>query len=499
MTKQYRPWNTEQSYLLPPSPREWLPENHLAFFLMDIVRQLDLSGIEDAIHAKDPRGERPYSPHMMTALLLYAYCVGVFSSRKIERGTYEDVAMRVIAGDSHPHFTTINGFRLDHRKALADLFLQVLRLCRRAGLGRMGHVSLDGSKVQANASKHKAMSYERMKEEERRLQEEIEALLRRAELADATEDSEYGPDMRGDELPAELQFRETRLARIKQLKKALEDEAAEARAATLRENAAGLREKVEQLGISPKARKEAATRAEAAKKRADELAPRDDDDDDDDDSGNAALTQLSLHRVPATPAGKPKPKAQRNMTDGDSRIMIRNAAFVQAYNVQAAVSEDQIIVAHGVTNDGTDAKQLAPMLERVRENCGELPEKFTADTGYLSEENVAYCRASGVDAYIALRKKDREDRRLPRTSAEHMRFMMAVKLASDAGKEIYERRKVIVEPVFGQTKAGGMNFRRFSLRGLLKVACEWGIVATCHNLLKLFRAGERAKLTAVSV
>ena len=186
------------------------------------------------------------------------------------------------------------------------------------------------------------------------------------------------------------------------------------------------------------------------------------------------------------------------MTDGDSRIMIRNAVFLQAYNVQAAVSEDQIIVAHGVTNDGTDAKQLAPMLERVRENCGELPGKLSADTGYLSEENVAYCEANGVDAYIALRRKDREDRKMPQTSAEHMRFMMAVKLATDAGKEIYERRKVIVEPVFGQTKAGSMGFRRFSLRGLLKVACEWGIVATCHNLLKLFRAGERATLAAAS-
>lgn len=493
MSKQYRPWTPEQAYLLPPSPREWLPENHLAFFLMDVVRQLDLSAIEAVIHKKDPRGERPYSPRMMTALLLYAYCVGVFSSRKIERATYEDVAMRVIAGESHPHFTTINGFRLEHRKALADLFLQVLRLCRRAGLGKMGHVSLDGSKVQANASKHKAMSYGRMKEEEKRLEEEIEALLRRAELADASEDSEYGPEMRGDELPAELQFRETRLARIKELMTGLEGEAAEARAATLHENVTKLREKVEQIGISPKERKAAATLAAAAEKQADELAP---DDDDDDGPGSGATTQLSLHRVPATPAGKPKPKAQRNMTDGDSRIMIRNGVFMQAYNVQAAVSEDQIIVAHGVTNDGTDAKQLVPMLERVRENSAELPKKFTADTGYLSEENVAYCEANGVDAYIALRKKDREDCKMPRTSAEHMRFMMAVKLATDAGKEIYERRKVIVEPVFGQTKAGGMNFRRFSLRGLLKVACEWGIVATCHNLLKLFRAGERAKLAA---
>jgi transposase len=481
VTKQYRPWAPEQAYLLPPSPREWLPENHLAFFLMDVVRQLDLSAIEAAIHKKDPRGERPYSPQMMTALLLYAYCVGVFSSRRMERATYEDVAMRVIVGESHPHFTTINGFRLEHRKALADLFLQVLRLCRRAGL----------AKVQANASKHKAMSYDRMKEEEKRLAAEIEALLRRAELADASEDAEYGSDMRGDELPAELLHRETRLARIRELKKELESEAADARAATLRENAAGLREKVEQIGTSSKARKEAAARASSAEKQADELSPREDDDEP--PGGAGASTELSLHRVPATPAGKPKDHAQRNMTDADSRIMVRNGVFMQAYNVQLAVSEDQIIVAHGVTNDGTDANQLVPMLERVRENYGSLPDKLSADNGYLAERNVAYCESNGVDAYISLTKKERTSGDFPpRTEAGRMRFTMQVKLASDEGRAIYERRKVIVEPVFGQMKAGGMRFRSFLLRGLRKVSCEWGFVATCHNLLKLFRAGALA-------
>lgn len=470
--------------MLPPSPMDWLPEGHLAYFVLEVVRELDLGAIEGAIQQKDPRGERPYAPKMMTSLLLYAYCAGVFSSRKIERATYEDVAFRVIAGGSQPHFTTVNAFRLAHREALAGLFVQVLRMCVRAGLRTMGHVSLDGSKVQANASKHKAMSYGRMKDEEKRLAAEIEALLRRAEETDAKEDAEFGRDKRGDELPAELQRREDRVRRIREVKAELEKEAAEARAATLRANAEELRQIVADPAPSPKSRKAAATLAAKSDQRANELAPRDDDDDD---HGAGGSVQLSLHRVPATPDGKPKNNAQRNFTDGDSRIMIRNGVFMQAYNAQAAVSEDQIIVAHGITNNGADAEHLVPMLERVRENCGQMPTVFTADNGYLSEANVGYCEKSGIDAYIALRKKDAQSTDFPpATSAAHMRFAMQLKLHTPAGRAIYARRKVLTEPVFGQIKSA-MGFRRFSLRGLLKVPSEWGIVATCHNLLKLFR------------
>jgi transposase len=306
--------------------------------VLEVVRELDLGAIEGAIQQKDPRGERPYAPKMMTSLLLYAYCAGVFSSRKIERATYEDVAFRVIAGGSQPHFTTVNAFRLAHREALAGLFVQVLRMCVRAGLRTMGHVSLDGSKVQANASKHKAMSYGRMKDDEKRLAGEIEALLRRAEETDAKEDAEFGRDKRGDELPAELQRREDRVRRIREVKAELEKEAAEARAATLRANAEELRKIVADPAPSPKSRKAAATLAAKSDQRANELAPRDDDDDD---HGAGGSVQLSLHRVPATPDGKPKNNAQRNFTDGDSRIMIRNGVFMQAYNAQAAVSEDR--------------------------------------------------------------------------------------------------------------------------------------------------------------
>ena len=274
MSKQYRPWTPEQTFLLPPSPMEWLPEGHLAYFVLEVVGELDVGAIEAAIQKKDPRGERPYSPRMMTSLIVYAYCAGVFSSRKIERATYEDVAFRVIGGGGHPHFTTVNTFRLEHREALAGLFVQVLRLCMRAGLKTVGHVALDGSKVQANASKHKAMSYGRMKDEEKRLAAEIEQLLQRADVVDTQEDAEFGRDKRGDELPEELQRRESRLARIREVKAELEKEAAEARATKLRANAAELRAEAEAIGTVPGQLKQSSTRAARSEKQADELAPR---------------------------------------------------------------------------------------------------------------------------------------------------------------------------------------------------------------------------------
>jgi transposase len=481
VSKQYRPWAPDQSFLLPPSPTEWLPEGHLAYFVLDLVSELDLREIEAVIHAKDPRGTRPYSPRMMTALIVYAYCVGVFSSRKIEKATYEDVAFRVIAGGEHPFFTTVNDFRLEHRRALSGLFLQVLKLCGRAGLKTLGHVSLDGSKVLANASKHKAMSYGRMKEEEKRLQAEIEGLMQRAEEVDARENAEHGPDKRGDEVEEELRYREGRLRRIREAKEALEEEAKAARAAELREQAAGQRATAAATDDATE-RRRATTRAKLRDDKADEIAPRNDDDDD----SNGPGASLPLHRVATTTDAKPTDKAQRNFTDPDSRIMVRNGVFLQAYNAQAAVSEDQIIVAHGVTNAPTDTEQLEPMLERVRANCGELSEVFTADSGYSSERNMAFCEANGVDAYIAVQRFASDDSFPPTTSAHHARFAMRVKLASDRGKAIYALRKTLTEPVFGQIKQA-MGFRRFSLRGLDKVPDEWGIVSLCHNVLKLFR------------
>jgi len=468
---------------------EWLPEGHLAYFLLEIVRELDLHAIESVIQERDPRGERPYAPRMMTALILYAYCTGQFSSRRIERATYEDVAMRVIAGGAHPHFTSVNRFRLEHREALAGLFVQVLKLCAGVGLKTVGHVALDGSKVQANASKHKAMSYGRMKQDERRLQAEIEALLTRADQVDAAEDAKHGADQRGDELPEELQRRESRLNRIRAAKAELEREAAEARAGQLREQAEAQRKRAAAPTTPLKQQRLGATLAAKAEKKAQKISPRKDDDDD---PGASGATQLSLHRVPTTRTGKPRDVAQRNFTDGDSRIMLRNGAYLQAYNAQAVVSEDQVILAHGVTNHPIDTNQLVPMLERVAENCGEHAAIVTADSSYLSESNVTFCAKNGIDAYLALRSSDAKKLvQVPDSEALVARWDMLQKISSPRGRRIYAMRKILVEPVFGQIKAA-MGFRRFSLRGLRKVASEWGIVCLCHNLLKAFRASKLA-------
>ncbi len=492
--KTYRPWSPMQSFLLPPSPLEWLPEGHLAYFVLEVAQALDLSAIEDPIQEKDGRGERPYPPAMMVALLVYGYCVGVFSSRRLARATYEDVAFRVIAGGEHPHFTTVNQFRLERRDALAKLFVQVLRLCGKAGLVKLGHVAFDGSKVAANASKHKAMSYKRMQEEELRLAAEVEALLAKADETDSREDAQYGVGKAPEDLPEELQRRESRLSRIREAKAALEKEAAEARAEELREHARVQREAAGDESVDPVERKRAATRAEKAEEKARELTGKDDDDD----GSGGATGDLPHHRVPAEIDGTPKPTAQRNFTDPDSRIMVKGGEFLQGYNAQAAVdAESQIIVAAAVTNQPPDQEHLAPMLAQVVANCGEAPAVASADSGYFSRENIEACAAHGVDAHIAVGRDPAQT--VPAgqspTPAQQARAAMAAKLKTAEGKAIYARRKCIVEPAFGQIKQA-RGFRRFSFRGLEKVRGEWSFVCATHNLLKLFRHGFRPALAA---
>ncbi len=485
MSKSYRPWTPTQSYLLPPSPLDWLPEGHLAFFLLDVVASLDLSGIEDRVQDKDARGERPYDPRMMTGLLLYAYCVGVFSSRRIARGTYEDVAFRVLCGQEHPHFTTVNQFRLDHRKALAQLFLQVLKLCRRAGLVALGHVSIDGSKVQANASKHKAMSHERMLEDDKRLEAEIQELLGRADRKDEEEDAEHGKGVAPEDLPEELRRRQTRLARIREARAALEREAAEARAQQMREQAHAQRAKALDETVDPTERQRAQTRAERREERAKEIDGRDRDDG----PPPTATSDEALpnHRVPATVEGTPKPEAQRNFTDPDSRIMVRDGAFLQAYNAQIAVDEkSQVIVAEALTNQAPDQEHLLPMVERVIANCGEAPDVLTADAGYFSQANVEHCERRGIVPVISV-GRERPGRADESVASNSAAGRMRARLADPEGKRLYRRRKAIVEPVFGQTKEA-RGFRRFLLRGLDKARNEWSLVCLTHNLLKLFRA-----------
>jgi transposase len=441
--------------MFPPSPLDWLPEGHLARFMLDVVEQLDLSPIF-AHYEREQRGFPPHHPKMMVALLLYAYCVGVPSSRKIEKRCHEDVAFRVIAGNTQPDHSCISDFRRIHLTSLAALFIQVLQLCEKAGLVKLGHVALDGTKLKANASKHKAMSYEYMKKKQDELAAKVAELLRAAEQADSEEDSRYGKDRRGDELPTELQHAERRQGRIRELMRELEAEAKEQQAA-----------------------------AEAASGES-EL--------DDDDPPPPASTSLPTHKIPTTTAGTPTAKAQRNFTDGDSRIMKSGDGFIQGYNCQAAVDEaHQIIVAEAVTNQPPDVEHFVPMLEAVVANCGRPPEEMSADAGYFSEANVVQSFERGVDPHIATGRR-KHDEPAPtvrgRTPAGlTLKELMARKLATKAGAKIYSRRKVIVEPAFGQIKNRG--FRQFLLRGLAKVRGEWSLIALTHNLLKLYRAGWR--------
>ena len=484
--KRYRPYLPTQSYLLPPSPSEWLPEGHLVYFVLDLVEDLDLSAIEAQVQAKDPRGERPYAPRMMTALLLYGYATGVFSSRKIARATYEDVGFRVLAGGDHPHFTRVNEFRATHRAALAELFVQVLQLCRAAGLAKLGHVAIDGTKMKANASKHKAMSYDRMQQDEVRLKAEIEALLARADNTDAAEDAQYGVGQEPEDVPAELKRREDRLAVIRAARAALEQEAAAARAAELLAQADELRAKAADPDTSASASAACTTRAAQHDQQAAEL-----DDDDRDPPPPGPDDDLPRHAPPTEPDGTPKPNAQRNFTDPESRIMMRDGGFLQAFNAQIAVDEDhQIIVAAAVGNQAPDAEYFEPMLERIVDNCDEVPTSVTADTGYFSAANVHAAEHMGTEPFIATGRQRRgrrvEDLPESRPPTEAARRMRAT-LDDPRGRAIYARRKATVEPVFGQIRAA-RGFHHFSFRGLWKTRCEWLFVCLTHNLLKLYRA-----------
>ena len=491
MEKQYRPWLPRHPHMLPPSPEEWLPEGHLALFLLDVVEQLDLSPIKEAIRSKDRRGTRPYHPVMMVALVLYAYCRGVPSSRKIEQATYEDLGARVIAAGEHPDHTRISEFRRENLKVLAALFTQVLRICQAAGLAKLGHVALDGSKVAANASKHKAMSYERMKRTEAELAAEVETLLRQAQETDESEDKLFGKDRRGDELPEELARREKRLEVIRRAKAELEAEAAAARARELEQRAADARNAAATAEASERKKAQShVVRAEAAASKAADKArataevagmplpdvlPRDPED-------------LPSHQVQVDRHGNPEPTAQRNFTDPDSRIMKRGNEYIQGYNCQAAVDEhSQIIVAQAVTNQPPDPEHLIPMMLLLSCECGMLPAVLSADNGYYTDANAAWCAEWGIDSYLATGRLTHGATAPPRQSRESpTKTAMREKLSTHDGRRTYSRRKTIVEPVFGQIKdARGLD--HFFLRGLKKVRGEWSLICTTHNLLKLYR------------
>ena len=429
MSKTFRPYEPDQIFLMPISMQEWLSGDHLAYFISDVVDHLDLSAITER-YAGEERGYPPYHPAMMVKVLLHAYFIGVASSRKIEKRLCEDIAFRVLAANNTPNFRTISDFRKDHLRALAGLFLQVLKLCRKAGLVKLGHVALDGTKIRANASKHKAMSYKRMKEEEARLETEVVELLKRAEAVDEEEDRRYGKDKKGDELPKELAFRESRLKKIQEAKAALEAEA----------------------------RLEVERRPE---------------------KGDTDVT--------------PPDKAQRNFTDPDSHIMPAPGGkhFIQAYNAQAAVdSANQVIVAAEVTNKPTDRGQAEPMMEVVKVNTGQLPRQMSADAGYFSSDAVKNLTARGIDVYMPPDKIGHRFTLSPAPRGRTPKYLsiadrMRRKLRTKKGKERYGLRKELPEPVFGQIKQV-RGFDQFLLRGSDKVSSEWKVICIGHNLLKLF-------------
>lgn len=460
MSKTFRPYDVQQQLLLPPSLQDWVPEDHLARFVSDVVEDaLDLSTIYSVYDEADPRGRPPYHPAMLVKLLVYGYCTGVRSSRKIERATYDDVAFRFLSADQHPDHDSIAAFRKRHLTQLAGLFKQVLLLCEKAGLVKLGHVAIDGTKVKANASKHKAMSYDRMPEAERRLEQEVQRLLEEAAHIDEEEDRRFGKGKRGDELPPELARRESRLAKIREAKAALEQEAKEKAA--------------KEAEI---AKQKQAERERRIKEKGKKYAGRE-------------------PKMPDPEQAKPEPKAQRNFTDPDSRIMVDGATkgFVQAYNAQAAVDgEHQIVVASMVSQQSPDNGHLLPMLERVRQNLG-MPSVVSADSGYYSEANV---RAVEAEVNLLVPPNQREGKEARKsgsgTPASQTAEAMRSKLLSDEGRGLYRLRKAIVEPVFGQMKEG-RGFRRFSFRGLAHVTAEWDFMCLTHNLLKLFQVRGRLR------
>lgn len=452
MKKTFRPYNQSQLLLLPPSLEDWVPEHHLARFVNDTVEQLDLSAIL-SVYERESRGYPPYHPAMLLKVLFYGYATGVYSSRKLAKACEDIVVYRYLSANQFPNFRTISDFRKRHLEHFQALFVQILQLCMKAGLVKFGAMALDGTKIQANASKHKAMSYERMKEEEKRLLEMVGSLTGQAQAADEQEDREFG-DRRGDELPEALRTAQGRLAAIREAKAALEQEAKE------------------------RAEEQRRLQGEKEKKRA------------------AHPPKRRGGRKPKEIKEEPTAKMQRNFTDPESRIMKTADGFVQGYNVQAVVDEaHQVIVATRVTNKGTDMGQIPTMVRLVMMHTGRKMRQLLADKGYAKTSDMEWLEQSvRVDGYVAVSREKHHEQaktapcgRIPKQLSAWQR--MERKLRTKRGRWIYGKRKMIVEPVFGQIKEC-RGFRRFSLRSQAKVAGEWDLVAMCHNLLKLFRYGD---------
>ena len=435
MPTSFRPYVPEQVFLLPPSLKEWLPSGHLAHFVSDMVDQLDL-GPFYARYGGDGRRRQPFDPLMMVKVLVYAYASGVFSSRKIATRMQEDVAFRMLGANNAPAHRAIREFRQLHITECSALFVQVVRLAKETGLVKLGRLGVDGTKVRASASKHKAMGYGRMKEEEIRLKQEIAELLKQAEVADVAEDLEHGPDLVGNELPEELRRRESRLKVIVAAKARLEQRQ---------------REEDQEIGRKP-------------------------DDERRPPSGRGPNYQRDF--------GVPHDQAQENFTDPQSRIMKTQDGYQQCYNAQAAVDEGSLlIVANDLGNNASDQGQLIPMLEKTESNLNARPAMALADAGYASEETLRELEKRGLPACVALGREGKGDR-MVNAAKYPAKARMAEQLKTPEGQAHYRRRKVIPEPVFGWIKQA-LGFRRFSLRGLKKVKGEWDLICLAVNLKRI--------------
>jgi len=488
--KKFRAYDPHQVFLLPPSIDDWLPEGHLARFVSELVDEvLDLESFMASY--TEARGFPPYDPRLMLKLLLYGYVTGVRSSRKIEKRCHDDVAFRFLAANQAPDYRSIARFRRRHLEALAGLFLQVLTLCEEAGMVKLGRVALDGSKVRANASRRKAMSYKRMNEREAALQAEVDDLLARAEATDIAEDEQFGPDNRGDDLEGEMARRESRLAKIRRAKRDLEADAARRAGADA-------------------ARKSWHRSARRTSTASDDTDTTDTDTTDTDTTdtgttdtadedvfaGDAACSERQAQAAAAADtaaaSAMPDDKAQRNFTDPDARIMkTSDGSFHYCYNAQTAVDDAyQVIVATRLSNRSADCPEFTSMLDDVERNCGAGARQALADAGYFSEDNVWAASERGVDALIATGRLKHGETvpaaprgPIPKDATPKQR--MARKLRTKAGRAAYARRKAIVEPVFGQidTVQGG---KQVLLRGEKAAALEWEFVAGCHNLRKYY-------------
>ena len=434
MGQLFHPYEPDQALLLPPSLRDWLPDDHPAHFISDTVDELDLSAfLRKYEEREDGRGQLAYHPGLMLKVLIYAYSIGLFSSRRIAAAIEEQVALRYLTAGNFPSHRTIARFRLDHLADFQTLFVEVVRIAQASGMVKLGTLAVDGTKLKANASKHKAMSYGRMKEEEKRLREEIKKITDLARRTDEAEDAEFGPDFRGDELPEELRRRKDRLATIRAAKK----------------------------------------RLEAAQAEEDEKSGR-----------GTSERGPKLKRE----NGVPQDKAQSNFTDPESRIMkSASGAFEQSYNAQIAVDDKaQIVVAATVSQKPKDMGLLIPVVNAVFENTNTIPARVLADTGYKNERDLAQLEELGIDGYVSV---GREGKTARAPSAECPRSQaMLKKLATKRGRARYRKRKHIVEPVFGWVKRV-LGFRAFSLRGLRKVAGEWALVCMALNLRRMAAKG----------